>query len=324
MFRFLESSLLRQQQHILGSSINNKLSKKLYLGSIKNQKEEQFAPTSYEYTIKPPGKFSLNLKELWLYRDLIYFFAWRDIKVKYKQTLLGFLWAILQPVLMMGIFVIFFAKALKIQTDHIPAPIFYYSSLLLWNLFSSGLSSAANSMVDNANIIKKIYFPRLIIPIASILVAFFDFVMAFLVFILLLIYYELADPLFSVNYLRWIGQFVIGIFICLIFTMGLGMLLAAWNVKYRDFRYVVPFLLYVLLFLTPVIYPVSIFENWTFVKYLLAANPLTGAIDLARSPFNQIPIDKTLLSLSIFSSLFLFCFGIFSFRKMEAYFADLA
>ena len=142
-----------------------------------------------EYYIRPQGKFSLNLKELWQYRELFWFFTWRDIKVKYKQTLLGFLWAVLQPLLMMSVFVIFFSKGLNIPTDDIPAPIFYFSGLLFWNLFSSGLSSSANSMVVNADIIKKIYFPRLIIPFSGILVAFFDFLMAFLIFIIFIAFY---------------------------------------------------------------------------------------------------------------------------------------
>ena len=125
---------------------------------VANSQQLTANSSTIEYTIKPPGKFSLNLEELWQYRELIYFFSWRDIKVKYKQTFLGFLWAILQPLLMMSIFVTFFARALKVSTDELPAPIFYYSGLLLWNLFSSGLSSAGNSMVTNADIIKKIYY----------------------------------------------------------------------------------------------------------------------------------------------------------------------
>ena len=128
-----------------------------------------------EKIIGPKEKLSLGLNELWQYRELFFFFTWRDIKVKYKQATLGFAWAILQPLFMMVIFTLFFGKALKVPSDEIPYPIFVYSGLLLWNVFSSGLSSAANSMVTNANIIKKIYFPRLIIPISSILVYLFDF-----------------------------------------------------------------------------------------------------------------------------------------------------
>src|SRR5712675_1194851 len=143
-----------------------------------------------EYEIKPAGSLSLGLKELWEFRELFYFFTWRDIKVKYKQTVLGFAWAILQPLLMTGIFSVFFGKALNVPSDFIPYPVFVYSGLLLWNIFSTGITGAGNSMVTNSNIIKKIYFPRLIIPASSVLVALFDFAAAFLIFVGLLIYYQ--------------------------------------------------------------------------------------------------------------------------------------
>ncbi|MCH8318785.1 MAG: ABC transporter permease, partial [Bacteroidetes bacterium] len=145
---------------------------------------------SIEYEIKPAKGLQLNLKELWDYRELFYIFTWRDIKVKYKQTVLGFAWAVLQPFIMMIVFSYFFGKLLKIPSDGIPYPIFVYSGLMLWNVFSAGILGAGNSMVTNANIIKKIYFPRLIIPISSILVALFDFVMAFIVYVGILIYYQ--------------------------------------------------------------------------------------------------------------------------------------
>ena len=132
---------------------------------------------SKNYTIEPPRKLTIDWQELWRFRELFYFFTWRDIKVKYKQTALGFLWAILQPLAMMTVFVLFFSKGLNIPTDDIPAPIFYFTGLMFWNLFSSGLSASANSMVSNAEIIKKIYFPRLIVPFSSVLVALFDFLM---------------------------------------------------------------------------------------------------------------------------------------------------
>ncbi|MEM6317874.1 MAG: ABC transporter permease, partial [Bacteroidota bacterium] len=230
-----------------------------------------------EYTIEPPSKFSLNLQELWIYRELFYFFTWRDIKVKYKQTVLGFLWAVLQPFLMMMVFVVFFSKALNVPTDNIPAPIFYYSGLLLWNIFSTGLAGAGNSMVTNANIIKKIYFPRLIIPMSSILVAFFDFLMALIVFGGILLFYEWTMPTFYVNYLRLVLYLPLALIMTILGTFGIGSFLAALNVKYRDFRYVIPFMIQFLLFITPVIYPVSIFKDISWIKYVLAINPMTGA-----------------------------------------------
>ena len=142
--------------------------------------------TNIKYIIKPVKRIHLGTRELWQYRELFYFFTWRDIKVKYKQTLLGFLWAILQPFIMMMIFVVFFSKLLNVPTDNIPAPIFYFSGLLLWNMFSNGLSGAANSMVSNANIIKKVYFPRLVTPFSALLVSGFDFIMGFVLFLAIL------------------------------------------------------------------------------------------------------------------------------------------
>src|SRR5277367_536142 len=145
---------------------------------------------SIEYRIESSGSHLFNWKELWQYRELFYFFTWRDIKIKYKQTVLGFLWAILQPLLMMSIFTLFFGRALNIPSQSIPYPVYVFSGLLVWNIFSTGLASASNSMVNNATIIKKIYFPRLIIPVSAILVALFDFLMAFVLFVLILLFFE--------------------------------------------------------------------------------------------------------------------------------------
>lgn len=275
-----------------------------------------------EYIIAPKHDFSLNLRELWQYRELFYFFTWRDIKVKYKQTVLGFLWAILQPLLMMSVFVVFFSKALKVPTDNIPAPIFYFSGLLLWNLFSSGLGGSAGSMVSNANIIKKVYFPRLIIPFSSILVALFDFLMATILFFGLIIYIKITGSSLFIKPSILI-YFPLSLLLTIVTVTGAGMLLSALNVKYRDFRYVIPFTIQFLLFVTPVIYPVSVFSSMPWVKYLLAINPMTGAINLARSPFIGSEIDFSIVGISTFSAMLMFLIGIFVFNKMEGYFADL-
>jgi lipopolysaccharide transport system permease protein len=271
-----------------------------------------------EYEIKPVSKLSLGLKELWEFRELFYFFTWRDIKVKYKQTVLGVLWAILQPFMMMIVFTLFFGQALGVPTDNnIPYPVFVYSGLLLWNIFSSGLSNASGSMVSNAGIIKKIYFPRLIIPMSSILVALFDFLMAFIIYIGILIYYK--QPV-SFNIIIYLPA---GILITVLSTFGLGTGLAALNIKYRDFRYVIPFLIQILLFLTPVIYPVSIIK-YKWAQIILSLNPIAGAIDLLRSSVTQAPLDLQLVITSAVSSILLFFAGLFYFRKTEYYFADLA
>jgi len=195
-----------------------------------------------EDVIDSSNRGLFNWRELWRYQELFYFFTWRDIKIKYKQTVLGFLWAVLQPLFMMIIFTFFFGRALHVPSQGLPYPVFVFSGLLLWNMFSSGIASASNSMVNNASIIKKIYFPRLIIPVSSILVALFDFVMAFILFVPILIYYK--QPL-SLDFL-WCWP--MALVIAFVATLGPSSLLAALNVKYRDFRYVIPFIVQVLFF----------------------------------------------------------------------------
>lgn len=270
-----------------------------------------------EYEIKPQKKLSIGLDEMIQFKELFYFFTWRDIKVKYKQTALGFVWAILQPFIMMVVFSLFFGKALNVPSDNIPYPVFVYSGLLIWNIFSSGLTNAGNSMVTNANIIKKIYFPRMIIPASSILVSFFDFLMALIIFIGLIIYY--AVP---INPLLFIALMFISLLITLIGTFGLGLMLAALNIKYRDFRYIIPFMVQALLFLTPVIYPVSIISQ-PWIKYILAVNPMYSAIEIFRYAIIDRPLDVNLIIISISSAVLLLLLGTRYFRKTESYFADL-
>jgi lipopolysaccharide transport system permease protein len=274
--------------------------------------------SEYYYEIKPKSTFSLNLKELIDYKELFYFFTWRDIKVKYKQTGLGFLWAVLQPLLLMLIFTFFIGNSLKVPSDEIGYPVFVFSGLILWLIFSSGVTNAGNSMITNAQIIKKIYFPRLIIPVSSILVAVFDFLMSFIVFVGLLIFYNQRIDIGEAFFL-WPAGFLLTI----ISTFGPGCLLAALNVKYRDFRYVIPFLVQVLLFITPVIYPISILK-YAWLKYVIALNPMYAAITLFRMPLTSSSPDIMLLSLSIASAFIFLLIGIVYFRRTEMYFADLA
>ncbi len=263
-----------------------------------------------EYEIKPQEKISLGLKELWQYRELFFFFTWRDIKVKYKQTFFGFAWAIFQPLLMMAIFTIVFGGS---NQEGLPYTVFSLSGLILWNVFSTGVTSAGNSMVTNANIIKKIYFPRLIIPISSVLVSLFDFIMAFIIFIPFLFYYKIhVSLLFPL-------MLLVGVVITAISTFGVGSLLAALNIKYRDIRYVIPFMIQAMLFLTPVIKVPS--DTW---KYILAINPMYSAIELFRFGFNDQPLQWNFLLISISSAVIFFVVGLFYFRKTEAFFADLA
>ncbi len=267
--------------------------------------------------IKPPSGISLGFKELWQYRELFYFFTWRDIKVKYKQTSLGVLWALLQPLGLMLIFTFIFSRTLKMETGTIPYPVFVLSGLILWGLFNSSVSHAAESMIQNSNIIKKIYFPRLIIPCSAILVALFDFLMALLIFIILCIWYKQPVGWNAVLF------FPAGILLTLFSAFGLGTFLAALNIKYRDFRYVVPFMLQVLFFSSQVIYPLQSISP-DYLKYLLAINPLNGAIELFRAPLTGFAPDMNVILISTATSLILATIGLFYFRKTEKYFADIA
>lgn len=267
--------------------------------------------------IQPPSGFSLGFKELWQYRELFYFFTWRDIKVKYKQTYLGILWALLQPLGMMLLFTYIFSKTWKIDTGTVVYPLFVLSGLILWNLFNSSVSHAGESMIQNANIIKKIYFPRLIIPYSSVLVAFVDFVIAFIIFLLICIYFKQQVDISAIIY------FPFGILITLLAAGGLGTFLAALNVKYRDFRYAQPFLLQVLFFSSQAIYPLHSIES-SKLKYILAINPMNAAIELFRVPITGTPPDTSIIAIGILSTILLLIIGLFYFRKTEAYFADLA
>jgi lipopolysaccharide transport system permease protein len=272
----------------------------------------------YYLEITEKNTFGIDLRELILYKELFYFFTWRDISVKYKQTILGVLWAILQPLLLMVIFTFFIGKSLHVPSDEMEYSVFVFSGLILWLIFSSGLTNSGNSMIANANIIRKIYFPRLIIPISSVLVSVFDFLMAFIVFIALLVFYQ--QP---VNIFLAVILWPVGLMLTMLGTFGPGCLLAALSVKYRDFRYIIPFLIQALLFVTPVIYPVSVIK-YEWMRYLLAINPMYAAITLFRAPMSSAILNPDLICISILSGIIFFFLGVFYFRRTERYFADLA
>jgi len=270
-----------------------------------------------EYIIKPQGKFSFNWRELWQYKELFYFFTWRDIKVNDKQTALGFLWVILQPILMVLIFTFFFNRALHLPSDGLPYSVFAFSGLVLWNFFSSSVSTAGNSMVSNSHIIKKIYFPRLIIPFSSVLAAGVDMVVAFFAFIVLLIWFQIPVGFEAIIF--WpLGLLLAGMASC-----GLGCLLSALMIKYRDVRYVIPFMMQAMLFLTPVIYPISMLDQM-WAKYLLALNPMLSAIAAFREPFMNETTPMQFYLISAASCIIVFIIGIEYFKRTEKYFADLS
>lgn len=273
--------------------------------------------SSFIHKIKPPSGFSLGLAELWQHRELFYFFTWRDIKVKYKQTTLGVLWALLQPLGLMLIFTLLFKNNWKIDTAPVSYPIFILSGIILWNLFHSSVSHAGESMIQNASIIRKIYFPRLIIPGSAVLVALFDFMMGLFIFIVFCFVYKQPVSWQAIIY------FPAGIMLTLIAGMGAGTFLAALNIKYRDFRYTIPFMLQFIFFATQVIYPLQhIQQSW--LRYILMLNPMNAAIELFRAPLNGGIINTELVLAGTAISFLLFIAGIYYFRKTEAFFADLA
>ncbi|MCK5021951.1 MAG: ABC transporter permease [Candidatus Pacebacteria bacterium] len=266
--------------------------------------------------LKPKKTFSWNdFKEIWEYRELAYFFAWRDIKVRYKQTFVGIAWAVFQPFMAMVVFSIFFGGLAKMPSDGIPYPIFVYSGLLFWQFFSSALSETSNSLVGNANIITKVYFPRLILPISGIVTKFVDFGIASLILVGLMFYYNFTPSPIILLVLPLL------LFITFITAVGGGLFLAAINVKYRDVRYILPYFIQMLLFVTPVIYPASITGKWSV---LLAINPMTGVIKTSRAAlFGNAPINWELLGISLVAVLILLVIGIVFFKKTERYFADI-
>ncbi len=266
--------------------------------------------------IRPKKTWSLaDLRELWEYRELLYFFAWRDLKVRYKQTVIGILWALFQPFLTMVVFSVFFGKLAKIPSEGIPYPVFVYTGLLFWQYFSGVLGDASNTLVANASIVTKVYFPRLLLPIADSITKLVDFVVASFILAGLMIYYH-----FIPNPLK-IAIVPLLVLITFLAASGTGLILASINVRYRDVRYVLPFFIQLLLFVTPVIYPSSIAGRFAWV---LSLNPMTGVIGAARAALlNVSPIDWNLLISSLITSTVLFLLGVIFFKKTERYFADI-
>jgi lipopolysaccharide transport system permease protein len=266
--------------------------------------------------IRPKKIFSWqDIKELWTYKELMYFFTWRDLKVRYKQTAIGALWAVFQPFMTMVVFTVFFGKFLNIPSDGIPYPIFVYTGLLFWQFFSGALSETSNVLISNQAIITKVYFPRLILPFSSVATKFIDFAVAAVVLIILMFYYGFTPHL--------IGVFIIPILLLITFmaAIGGGLFLAAINVKYRDVRYVLPYFIQILLFLTPVIYPASIAGKYSWI---LALNPMMGVIQSARAALLGTGIINWYLILISFSAcLVLLILGMIYFKKVERYFADI-
>lgn len=270
-----------------------------------------------EYTIRPPkGLVDVNFLEIWRFRELLYIFAWRDIKVRYKQTILGIVWAIFQPFVTMVIFSVIFGRLAAIPSGGVPYPIFVYTGLLLWNYFSSALTNASDCLVSNEGIIKKVYFPRLILPLSTAVTPLVDFCFAFIVLIGMMIYFHYIPTLLGIIFLPVL------LVISLLTASGLGFFLASVNVKFRDVRYILPFFIQILMFVTPVIYPPTIIPAQ--LRWILSLNPMTGVISFARATLlGSGSVNWTQLGISGAIGVVILFLGIAYFRKTERFFADI-
>lgn len=273
-------------------------------------------PVTNKFRIEPSrGLVSLRLNEFWAYRELLYFLIWRDIKVRYKQAALGIGWAVIQPVTTMIVFSIFFGKLGKISSDGIPYPIFSFAALVPWTLFSSGLSTAANSLVGNSNLIKKVYFPRLIIPVATVLAGVVDFAIAFAILLVLMAFYGI----FPTAKILSLPLFLL---LTLITSMSVSLWLSALNVKYRDVKYAISFLTQIWLFATPVAYPSSLLPEP--YRTIYAINPMVGVVEGFRWALLDAPNSPGAMTfVSAAVAVLLLVSGAFYFRQMEKSFADI-
>lgn len=265
--------------------------------------------------IKPSSKLQfLSVKELCNYRELIASFVKRDIQVRYRQTIVGGLWAILQPFSTMVIFSFFFGHLAKISGGGVPYPIFSYAGLLLWTYFTGAITASSGSMVASAGLITKVYFPRIIIPIAATITGLLDYAVASVVLIGLMLYYQIMPT-------SLIILVPLTLSLTWMLAMGMGFWLSAINVKYRDVGYVLPFFIQLMLFVTPVIYPSSIAPNF---KFILALNPMTGIIDAHRAMIlGGLPVNWSMLGISTIMVIIIFLSGSAYFRSVERYFADI-
>ncbi|MGA8023818.1 MAG: ABC transporter permease [Candidatus Acidiferrales bacterium] len=269
--------------------------------------------------ITPPGRWwVIPFDELWEYRELLYFFVWRELKVRYKQTVVGAAWAVLQPFLTMLIFSLFFGKLAHIPSGGLPYPVFYYSALLPWMYFSVSLQNATSRVVENQNVITKVYFPRLMLPISATLSGLVDFGISFLMFVAIMIYYRIHPT--------WlILLFPVFLLLAVLTALGVGLWLSALNAIYRDVRYVVPFLVQFWMFASPVVYPSSLVSaKWPKWAWLYGLNPMVGVIEGFRWSLTGTgdPLDRMLLASSAVV-LVVVAGGLMYFQKMETTIADV-
>lgn len=265
--------------------------------------------------IQPSRSWRLvSLRDLWAYRELLFFLTWRDVKVRYKQTALGAAWAILQPLFMMIIFTIFFGRLAGVDSAGIPYPLFALAGLVPWTFFSNAITASGNSLVGSAHLITKVYFPRLIVPAAAMLAGLVDFALAFLLFCVMMVYYRVA-PTIHVLFLPVL------VVMTSLFALGVGTWMAALNVKYRDVRFALPFLIQLWLFVSSVILPSSALPHkW---RWLLMLNPMSGIIEGYRSALFGLPFDWPALGAAAVITLIVLAYSIYSFARVERSFADI-
>lgn len=255
-----------------------------------------------------------SLGELWQKRELLYFLVWKDIKVKYKQAVLGIAWAVLQPLLGMLLFTLLFGQVAKLPSDGMPYPLFYFSSLLVWSYFSTALNTASNSVISNTSLVSKVYFPRILLPAAGVIASVLDLAIASVILLGLLVVYEV--PL--VPALLFLPLVLL---LLIVFAMGAGQFLAALNVNYRDVKHALPFLVQLWFFASPVVYPISMVPER--YQWLVALNPLTGIIETSRALLVGRPIPWEALAISCAVTLVIYFWGLAYFQRTERRFADV-
>ena len=272
-------------------------------------------PSEPLVVIQPSKRWSLlSLQEIWAYRELLFFLTWRDVKVRYKQTALGAAWAILQPVFMMIIFTIFFSRVANVSSAGIPYPLFALAGLVPWTFFANSITASGNSLVGSANLITKVYFPRLIVPAAAMLAGFVDFVLAFIVLCLMMVYYRVS----LTPHVLFLPVLVL---LTALFGLGVGTWMSALNVKYRDVRFALPFVIQLWLFVSSVILPSSsVPEKW---RWLLLLNPMSAIIEGYRSTLFGLPFDWPALGIASVLTIAVLLYAIYSFGRVERSFADI-
>lgn len=283
------------------------------LSAKQSQREEVSVP---EILLAPStGWVSLRLGELWEYRELIYFLVWRDIKVRYKQTVLGATWAVIQPFMSMVVFSIFFGGLAEVPSDGLPYPIWNYAAMVPWQFFANSLANSSNSLVSGSNMIKKIYFPRLALPLATVFAGLVDFVLAFSVLILMILFYGIVPTAKIV----WLPFFLLLAFIT---SLGVGLWFSAMNVQFRDVRYTVPFVSQLWLFATPIVYPSKLLaEPW---RTIYGINPMAGVVEGFRwAMLGTDTAPGPMIIVSSAAALILLVSGLYYFRRMEKTFADV-